>query len=119
MEILKVGNAFFSTAAIIGVVSFIALLGGGAFIASDEDDTVLERVGHVMMVLSIVALCAGIVIGSIGVNSYKKYTIEITNPHAYQYLIEHNYSIIERPYDSKNIYVIQGDPLPTEWETDW
>lgn len=44
------------------------------------------------------------------------YTVELDSTSDYQWLIENNYKINKRVYDSKEIYKITGAPLPDE---DW
>ena len=45
-----------------------------------------------------------------------EYTVEVKSMESYQWLIENNYKIIKRLYETKNIYEIKGAPLPN---LDW
>lgn len=117
MEILKESNAFLTWVFVIGGIIGLALLIWGAYWAFEENYK--EKLGYFFMVFGTIIAFGGLIIGKIGSSSWKVYTVEINDRYAYQYLIENNYSINDRPYDSKNIYVITGKPLPTEWETDW
>lgn len=118
MEILKSCNAPQVWMVILGIGIGITLGGLGAFWICEESDK-KETAGYFTVFFGLVILILGVAFGIHGIPSYKKYTVEINDPRAYQYLIENNYHIENRPYDSKNIYVITGDPLPEEWETDW
>lgn len=118
MEILTECNAPQAWMVILGVGIGIILGGLGAFWVCNESNT-KENAGYVMVFLGLVALIFGVTFGIHGIPSYKKYTVEINDPRAYQYLIENNYHIEERPYDSKNIYVVTGDLLPDEWHIEW
>ena len=118
MEILTECNAPQAWMVILGIGIGIILGGLGAFLICNENNT-KENAGYVMVFFGLIALIFGVTFGIHGTPLCKKYTVEINDPHAYQYLIENNYSIEERPYDSKNIYIITGDPLPDEWYTEW
>lgn len=118
MEILTECNAPQAWIIILTLVISITLGILGAFWALDDDDK-KEAWGNCSLVIGLFILIVGVATGVHGFPSCKKYNIEINDHRAYQYLIENNYSIESRPYDSKNIYIITGDPLPDEWETDW
>lgn len=118
MEILQEINAPIIWLIVLGAVIGGSILIWGAWWLC-EDDSFKKGMSYGLLIFGTILVFGGIILGKIGTPAWKKYTVEINDHRAYQYLIENNYSIDERPYDSKNIYVITGEPLPTEWETDW
>lgn len=118
MEILQETNAPISCLIILGIVIGGAFLIWGAWWFCEEN-FFKKRISYNLLIVGALIVIGGVVLGKIGSPSWKRYTIEINDKRAYQYLIENNYSVNERLYDSKNVYIITGKPLPAEWETDW
>lgn len=118
MEILQETNAPIIWLVVLGTVIGGSLLVWGALWLCEEE-SFKKGMSYGLLIFGTILALGGIILGKIGTPTCKKYTVEINDHRAYQYLIENNYSVDERLYDSKNIYVITGEPLSTEWETDW
>ena len=96
---------------VLGVISFVLIM-----LAADADKNVFCAICCVcfLAMFAMSALTGG---GAIFRHTdLYDYTVELDSTSDYQWLIENNYKINKRVYDSKEIYNITGAPLPDE---DW
>ena len=96
---------------ILGVISFVITM-----ILADADKNALCAIFAILCLATfMMSIFTGTGVLFRRADVYD-YTVELNSTDQYQWLIENNYEIKKRVYDSKDIYKITGAPFPDE---DW